>query len=265
VVNLETKKCTGFLDIRDLVSFVVFVDDDQKSDVPSNLTDLLLHGCKLLKQPSDGVTTTYLTRRNPYHAVSLTDSLWDVCEILASGVHRVPVVDTESKIVNIISQSTIINFLNLHMKDIAEGFKPTIKELHIGTRPVVSVSKTTSAIETFRLMDNRKISGVAVVDETGKFIGNTSASDLKLFVKTLSLDILNYPIMEYLKKIRQEAIEIQSPTISCSTHDSLAIVIGKLASTKVHKIFVADDSSGYKVECVVSITDIIRYAIKATK
>jgi CBS domain-containing protein len=30
VYDINTKKYTGFLDIRDLVSFVVFVDDDQK-------------------------------------------------------------------------------------------------------------------------------------------------------------------------------------------------------------------------------------------
>lgn len=51
-------KYTGFLDIKDLVSFVVFVDDDQKSDVPQNLHELIMRGCKLFKVPLDGVTCT---------------------------------------------------------------------------------------------------------------------------------------------------------------------------------------------------------------
>jgi len=58
VYDEKTQKFTGFLDIRDLVSFVVFVDDDQKSDVPQNLHELIMHGCKLFKAELDGVTVT---------------------------------------------------------------------------------------------------------------------------------------------------------------------------------------------------------------
>jgi len=262
VYDEKTQKYTGFLDIRDLVSFVVFVDDDQKSDVPQNLNDLIMHGCKLFKVELDGVTVTYLSRRNPFYPISTSDSLLRVCEQLAKGVHRVPVVDQNGNVVNIISQSSIIQFLIQHKTEIKELTKHTLGELNMGTKPVISVKQDTPAIETFRLMDKKKISGVAVIDNNGKFVGNTSASDLKLFMKTLSLDILNRPIMEVLKIIRQESIEIKSPTISVSSKDSLEVAIGKLASTKIHKLFVADDNDGYKPQAVISITDILRYLLK---
>jgi len=259
VFDTTSKKYTGFLDMRDLVSFVVFVDDDQHSDVPNNLQAILTRGCRLLKQPSDGISCTYLSRRNVFHPVSLEDSLLSVCQILSKGVHRVPVLDAKGDVVSIISQSSIMAFLQLHIQKIKSEVLKTIKDLNIGSKPVISVHKDTAAIETFRLMDNKKISGVAVVDADGQFVGNTSASDLKLFIKTLSLAILHEPIMQYLNKIRQESLEIKSPTISCGINDSLAVVIGKIALTRVHKIFVADDTGGYKPHCVVSITDILRY------
>lgn len=249
--------------MRDLVSFVVFVDDDQNSPVPNNLQAILLKGCKLLKQPTDGVTCTYLSRRNPFHPVKEQDSLLNVCEILAKGVHRVPVVDAEGKVVNIVSQSTIIQFINSHIKEanVKSELGKTINELHLGSKPVVSVHKDASAIETFRLMDNKKLSSLAVVDNDGRFIGNTSASDLKLFIKTLSVELLHQPIMSYLNKIRQESIEIASPTISVTGKDTLAVLVGKIAATKVHKLFVADDVGGYKPDRVISITDILRQII----
>jgi len=262
VYDLAAKKYSGFLDMRDLVSFVVFVDDDQKSDVASNLNDILIRGCKLLKQPSDGITCTYLSRRNAFHPVKPTDSLLVVSELLAKGLHRVPIVNAEGEVIGIISQSSIIEFLNKHIRNMKDFGSKTIKELGIGTKPVISVKQDTSAIETFRLMDNKKISGVAVVDRDGKFVGNTSASDLKLFIKSLSLELLNEPIMKYLNRIRQESIEIKIPTISCSTHDSLATAIGKLASTKIHKLFVADDEHGYRPYCVLSLTDILNYILR---
>jgi len=262
VYDEKTQKYTGFLDIRDLVSFVVFVDDDQKSDVPQNLHELIMHGCKLFKVELEGVTVTYLSRRNPFHPVSSNDTLLKVFEVLSKGIHRVPVVDAQGNVVNIISQSSIIQFLQQHRHTIKKLTSHNLQELNIGTRPVVAVREDTPAIETFRLMDKKKISGVAVVDHLGKFIGNTSASDLKLFMKTLSLDILNKPIVEVLKKIRQESIDIKSPTISVSPKDSVETAIGKLSSTKIHKLFVADDHEGYKPEAVVSITDILRYLLK---
>jgi len=262
VFDEKTQKYSGFLDIRDLVSFVVFVDDDQKSDVPQNLHELIMHGCKLFKMDLEGVTPTYLSRRNPFHPVSTTDSLLVVCTELAKGLHRVPVVDDKGNVVNIISQSSIINFLARHSKELQSQTERTLEELGLGTKPVVSVKQDTPAIETFRLMDNRKISGVAVIDIDGKFVGNTSASDLKLFMRTLSLDILNKPTMEFLKVIRQESIDIKSPTISCSRRDKLSTAIGKLASTKIHKLFIADDSDGYKPYAVLSLTDILRYLLK---
>lgn len=260
VLDATTKKYTGFLDMRDLVSFVVFVDDDQNSAVPNNLQSILLKGCRLLKQPTDGVTCTYLSRRNPFHQVKVDDSLLVVCEILAKGVHRVPVVDEHGTVVNIISQSSIIQFINSHIKEanVKNELLKTINELHLGSKPVISVDKDTSAIETFRLMDNKKLSSLAVVDHDGRFVGNTSASDLKLFIKTLSVDLLHQPIMSYLNKIRQESIEIVSPTISVSGKDTLAVLVGKMAATKVHKLFVADDVGGYKPDRVISITDILR-------
>jgi len=262
VFDEKTQKYSGFLDIRDLVSFVVFVDDDQKSDVPQNLHELIMHGCKLFKMDLEGVTPTYLSRRNPFRPVSTTDSLLVVCTELAKGLHRVPVVDDKGNVVNIISQSSIINFLARHSKELQSQTERTLEELGLGTKPVVSVKQDTPAIETFRLMDNRKISGVAVIDIDGKFVGNTSASDLKLFMRTLSLDILNKPTMEFLKVIRQESIDIKSPTISCSRRDKLSTAIGKLASTKIHKLFIADDSDGYKPYAVLSLTDILRYLLK---
>jgi len=199
VFDLQTKKYTGFLDMRDLVSFVVFVDDDQKSDVPANLQDLIMHGIKLFKQPVDGVTCTYLSRRNPMHPIHANDTLLQAVEILAKGIHRLPVLNDHGEVINIISQSSIISFLEKHHTAIKADTAQSIGEIQLGTRPVISVTESTPAIEAFRLMDKKGISGVAVVDRQGRFIGNTSGSDLKLFIKTISLELLRKPISDFFE------------------------------------------------------------------
>jgi len=257
-------KYTGFLDMRDLVSFVVFIDDDQKSETPNDLKTLILHGTKMLKVPLEGATVTYLSRRNPFHPVLETDNLLSVCNVLIKGVHRVPVVNPSGEVLNIISQSSIIQFLNQQLPKIKTELEKELKSINIGTKPVICVKKIMSAGETFRLMDKRKISGVAVIDEeSGALVGNTSSSDLKLFIRSLSMESLNMPIMQFLNKIRQEHIDIRMPTITCSPRDTLAFLIEKLSATKIHKIFIADDSNGYKPMAVVSITDVLKYILSA--
>ena len=49
---------TGFLDVRDLVSFVVFVDDERHAEVPNELSHLLGHGARYFKLPIENLTTT---------------------------------------------------------------------------------------------------------------------------------------------------------------------------------------------------------------
>jgi hypothetical protein len=52
-----------------------------------------------------------------------------------------------------------------------------------------------------------------------------------------------------------------APTITCSSKDSLHMAIGKLFSTKVHRLFIADDAEGYKPSSCLSITDVLRLIV----
>lgn len=49
VYDSETKEYTGFLDIRDLAGFVVFVHDEQNFDNNTQLSDLIKHGSSQFK------------------------------------------------------------------------------------------------------------------------------------------------------------------------------------------------------------------------
>jgi predicted transcriptional regulator len=154
-------KYIGFLDIRDLVSFVVFVYDEQKVQDNSRLEDLIKHGIGQLKvKTTDGVTVSYLSRRHKFITVKETDTLETVCQLLYDqSLHRVPVLDDTGKVVNIISQSSIIQVLSqkctkIGMDDID---LPLAQHPEIGTAPVFSVPKTESVINTFRLLEKKKI------------------------------------------------------------------------------------------------------------
>lgn len=63
-----------------------------------------------------------LAKRNRFVPVHLDDSLFKVAEILAAGgAHRVPVTDPNdpSKIIDVVSQSTLINFFYKNVRSTA--------------------------------------------------------------------------------------------------------------------------------------------------
>jgi len=254
VYDDSTGKYIGFLDIRDLVSFCVFINDNNNET--SNLTDLVNYGVKMFKHAVDGVTITYLSKRNPFHSVNKGSSLKEAVDLLSRGLRRVPVVDEHGKVINIISQSTLVQFMNAHIEDFKATANKRVSELDIGSSNVLSVKKDDSAINVFRILETHGRSGVAVVDAHGVLVGNTSGQDLKLFVKTPSLSLLQIPIMDFLKQIRSMSVDIMAPVITCKPTDSFAMVIAKLAATKVHRLFVTDDD--FKPLKVISITDVLK-------
>lgn len=220
-------------------------------------------GAKMFKHATDGVTLPYLARRNPFHAVKHGASLKEVVDILTRGVRRVPVVDSEGKVVNIVSQSTIVQFLNKHLPEVKSLFEEKVEHVNIGTAPVISVTKETRAIDVFRMMDHHMRSGVAVTDTTGTLLGYTTGMDLKLFIQCPSVSVLQLPIMQFLSQIRAQSIDISTPVTSLSLHEPLTLLIGKLAATRGHRIFIV--TNDYKPAKVVSIVDLLKYIVEKTK
>jgi len=254
-------KYIGFLDVRDLVSFCVFINDNNLE--AESLLDIVNFGAKMFKHATDGVTLPYLARRNQFHAVKHTATLHDVAEILTKGIRRVPVVDDSGKVINIVSQSSIIQFVGKHLKEISPVFSEKLEDIKLGSSPVLTVAKETRAIDVFRMMDQHMRSGVGVVDESGVLLGYTSGPDLKLFIQTPSLGVLQLPIMIFLNKIRAQSIDIATPVITCNLTEVASMLIGKLVATRSHRVFVV--THDYKPVKVISIVDLLRYILEQTK
>eukprot|EP01128_Nolandella_sp_AFSM9_P009153 TRINITY_DN5789_c0_g1_i1.p1 TRINITY_DN5789_c0_g1~~TRINITY_DN5789_c0_g1_i1.p1 ORF type:complete len:354 (-),score=90.60 TRINITY_DN5789_c0_g1_i1:175-1236(-) len=265
VYDQSTSTWIGFLDVRDLVSFIVFVYDEQKVTDNTRLQDLLVHGLGQYKMATtDGVTVGYLARRNRFVPVSEEDSLTKVVEVLSKGVHRVPVVK-DNKVVNIVSQSSIIKLLaDELMKNVTSSDSdPTIADLSIGTAPVLSVGKGVSVIDTFRTMDKKQRSGIALVAPTGRLVGTTTGKDLGPFLQTPTLGALNLGVFEHLQAIRNKQDDIKTPAIAVFNKDKVSRAVSLLAATRVHRVFVVDGEEHYRPLRCISITDILNYLVSA--
>jgi len=262
VWNEETKKYTGFLDMRDLVSSVVFIAEHASNTQTKTLADLFVNA----KWVGGAFTVTYLSRRNPFRSVHLSDSLATVLELLAKKgpgrMKRVAVVDEAGKVVNIVSQTTLVAFLSKQIAEHHLFVGKTVDELQLGTAPAITIQEGAPAIEAFKLMDSRQITGLAIVDAHGKLVGNISARDLKIFIKHIDFDRLVQPVGEFVKYLRQFAVDIKSPTITVFGSAQFELVIGKLAATKVHRLFVVDDETHFRPMRVISLADVLHAVLE---
>lgn len=256
VYNAETKEYTGFLDIRDFVSFVVHVCGDATSKTIT-FEELVKEGLKKFAVKTEGITVSYLSRRHRFIPKTKDTTLYEIAEELSKGNHRVPIVAEDGSIVRIVSQSNILQVIAKHFQSFSEGSK-SLKDLGLSRKEVLHVNQGQSAYQTFKLMDDNNRSGVAVVDGQGNFLSCTTGKDLKPFLNNPVAYAVHLPIMEFLKAVRMQSVDIKAPTIAVSESKPLVEVVGKLVATKVHRIFVVESSENYKPIGVISITDILK-------
>ena len=207
-------------------------------------------------------TISYLAARNQFAFCTPEATLTDVCECLNNmHCHRVPILNNDGKCQNIISQSALISYIFKHCP--RENLQEKITESGIPyKKDVVSIVDTASATDAFTLLDNKRLSGIAVVDEDGKLVGNTSARDIKLAAIDEGKTAMDTDILSYLAKVRQAVPQRRERYPSCHIHENVTVahVIELLAKTGYHRVFVVDDDV-----CpigVISVTDITIYATK---
>uniref|UniRef100_A0A7S4NRF7 CBS domain-containing protein n=1 Tax=Paramoeba aestuarina TaxID=180227 RepID=A0A7S4NRF7_9EUKA len=253
VYDTQAKEYVGFLDLRDLVSYVIHAEK-AKNTKHVCLKDIIVN----IPQVSDvQVTISYLARRHRFKPVPQAASLYDVAvSLCGGGAHRVPVIGADGRVINIISQSVIIKHIKQHLGELPSLNAITVKDSGVGTSPVIKTSSHASAVSAFDLLDTTGRFGMAVTGEGDAIVTQTCAHDLKLWLKNPSSDLLGQPIMKFLQVIRSQDIDIQVPVLSAQDKDTLSYVIQKLEATRQHRIYIVDGS--YHPIRVVSLTDLLK-------
>jgi CBS-domain-containing membrane protein len=265
VFDPDAKEYIGFLDVRDLVAFVAFQysgTDVQRLAIASgvDLSEFLTRMMEVgTRKIGEKVTVGLLARRRDFYSVGADANLEDVAKLLVNrGCHRVAVLNDGGEVINIVSQSTIISILDKHRSEIsqdAEAGAHTVARASCGTSPILCVQDTATVAEAFKVMAANDITGIGIVNESGELVGNTSASDLKMFLKApISLET---PVLDFIAMVRQDNPKTVAATMVVTPTDTIAHVVGRLAAAKVHRVYVVEGSKGHSV---ISLTDVLSYA-----
>lgn len=188
--------------------------------------------------------------------------LLNIVQILGKyGVHRVNIFDEAGNLINIITQLAVLQLISSHLDSISDIGGLTLEQLNIGTSPVTTINLSSPTIDAFRVIRDRRLYAVPVIDAEGKIVGNVSAKDMRFVVKSPAhMYLLHEPISKLLANLHNDDIDERIPAIACFASDSLELVIRKLSANKIHRIYVVDSNN--QLQRVVTLTDILFALIK---
>jgi CBS domain-containing protein len=224
------------------------------------------------------------SKRDYWHSIPSKIDLHEAITKLADpNIHRLTVFDSENPahVQGVLSQYGVLQFLNSQKPRLDERLKLKVRDVWPESRPVYTVKCTESVLSAFYAMNISKISGMAVVDESGKMVGNISASDIRhaglpkygskvatlisdlnmtlaTFIGLTPPEISRFPNMGPEIPSSQNLPKLEQKTVSWE--DNLETILGILSGrfnssvlgeTHIHRVYVIDES-GKPVRAITS-------------
>jgi CBS domain-containing protein len=258
VIQPRTSKYYGMLDIADIVLFIIqtFGETVRTFDKDFFTRHLNTEYFRSLKVKN--VMVYPISRRNPFHPMPRTFTLFSAVEALAreKGLHRVPILDS-GKLVNLLTQTQILAFIANHVDKLGSiKNKPVLECM---SSRVLTVFEHDIAIRAFEKMIEYNVCGLAVVDGEGRCVETISLRDLKVIQHDAMLFTrLYYKVKELLQHIKLDAQERQNrppELVSIRPTDTLEIAIKRIHQNRIHHLFVLNQR-GAPIG-ILSIKDIL--------
>jgi len=261
------KSFTGFIDMVDMVAATVEIlkeeiaqghkiDEENSSALSEEADEEIQHLEEHLVLDRLSVSALAdMSHRDVVVSVSPSDSLLRVAELLSSGNHhRVAVIDntklgTTDALVGVITQSALCEFISEELADLFYHNRKRIKELTLPSKVHV-IQSSLRAIDAFKMMRDLKVSGLAVVDDSGRLTDVISVRDIMLWtewsvagqsIRFHNLTTLFCTVKSYLEQSRSQNHVPRRFPLTCSLSDPLHDAIEKMLLNNIHRLFVVNE------------------------
>jgi len=174
---------------------------------------------------------------------------------------RVPIVNETNKIINVVSQSTILSYLARNLDSLGKVGSTTIAQANLMSSPVQTVNINTPTVVTFALMTKYNFSSMATVDPDFTITSILSLKDIQVAASDFTKLLL--PTQDFINEARRKDYRDVVPTVNCKSSDTLSRIISKLAAVGIHRLFVREEGQ-QQFQGIVSVGDVLRFLVKST-
>jgi 5'-AMP-activated protein kinase regulatory gamma subunit len=295
----------GFIDVKDiLLSFLAFVNPQ-----PNLWSMKMLERMALLEEQGEAFGRTKLsdlpseTMGTDGQFIFHRQARGSLLELVYFGLglknaddqgprnntlisHRFGFFDAQGQVTNIVSQSDIVAFLASNLSSLGPISSKSIESLQMFHK-VECVHPEVSAIEAMKVMKDKGLSSLGVVNHDGKLIGNFSASDFRSLTSE-HFGSLALPLAEFLalshhtefvwhsehpanettdaaRKFASDHIRRQHPHMAGEEVGQALVIVPptetfgdllvKLASSRIHRVYVCQEERPIGI---CTLTDVLR-------
>jgi len=238
----------GFVDMLDLVDFVVRslrISDDRDLQTVTDVQNRLNEFQETLNDANVNDLLVHASHRGSMSCFSVPDgiTLFSVLDMLASsGSYRIPILNTFKKVVNVITLSMMLRYIQERLDLLPEAIRnKTVKEFVGNQQEVHVIRDDTRAIFACQLMSEKRLNSVAVVNQEGQIVETFSVKDLR----GIGLDAhhiwrLFMPVVAYKKKQSDLFPAFPNTLVTVSLNDTFETVLSLFVANKVHNVWVVD-------------------------
>jgi len=177
-------------------------------------------------------------------------------------------VNDNHEITGLISQSAVVRFFWSRRSQFDDKFKNFLQEkvedwTHIHQQKLYSINLNEHVYEAFKKIWDLKVSGLAVVDDSGKLVANISASDIK---RTRYYPIIGQMVKDLYKPIKEFLCVPDQGKLVLKKKDHVPFFVHKgetmekameiIVENNIHRVFVVDNDQN--PIAVISLCDILR-------
>jgi len=185
-----------------------------------------------------------------------------VVKMRESGVSALPVVDGEGRVIGVVSEADMLNKeagLDTEPGELSSLLRFTEREKAAGvtaaelmTKPPVTIGPSAPLTEAARLMRDRRVKRLPVINDTGLLIGIISRADaLRVFARP-DADIRR----DAEEEVIAETFLADSPLVSVTVHDGIVTLTGRTDTGQLARGLVAVIR---QIDGVVAVRDQLGY------
>ncbi|XP_013133956.1 PREDICTED: 5'-AMP-activated protein kinase subunit gamma-2-like [Papilio polytes] len=244
--DANKKMLVGMITVTDFIRILLHLDSENLS--MEDLERHTLHNWKKILRPT----------RKPLCAVGPDQSLHEAINLLTKNrVHRLLMIDPfTGDVLYILSHKRILRFLFVYLNGFPEltFFQRTLLDLKIGTYDeILSVTENTSIKEAFKLLLEKDVSALAILDDNGTLIDVYAKYEvLNLVSEKLYLN-LSLTIGEVRNKKKDWEEKLQKCRSSITLYEALEVIV----RTESHRLLLVNKDD--KLIGIVSLSDILLY------
>eukprot|EP01089_Gocevia_fonbrunei_P017801 TRINITY_DN5887_c0_g1_i2.p1 TRINITY_DN5887_c0_g1~~TRINITY_DN5887_c0_g1_i2.p1 ORF type:complete len:359 (+),score=87.15 TRINITY_DN5887_c0_g1_i2:101-1078(+) len=259
----------GFIDIIDIVTYIAVMTKakelvDAIAKDPVDFDEYIKNEKSVLAgiKIGDMMADPDQQKRCPYITVKENDKLSNILDIFSkeTNLRRVAIVNEDDKLVGLISQSRVIQFLFENIKDLeALGIETELvknQESISSDISVLTISPNQTALDAFMKLVQGNVLGMALVDDTtGKLVGCMSVNDIKGSKYADLFHNLRKSVKDFLTDRKNRYSQLSTTPIAVTPEANLKAVLAQLALNHIHRVFVINSED--KPIQVISLCDVI--------